>query len=68
MKKTVEKNGNERKINNKIALKGGTYSLTVTVIVLAILIVVNILANVLPANMTKLDISSSQLYSITSNT
>ena len=35
---------------------------------LAILIVVNIMASVLPANLTKLDISSSQLYSITSNT
>ncbi len=68
MKRNVEKNSNERRINNKIAFKGGTYSLIVTVIVLAILIVVNVMANVLPANMTKLDISSSQLYSITSNT
>ncbi len=68
MKQTVEKNSNARKINNRIAFKGGAYSLTMTVIVLAILIVVNVMANILPANMTKLDISSSQLYSITSNT
>ena len=50
------------------AFKGGTYSLAVTAIVLAILVAVNVMANVLPANLTKLDISSSQLYSITSNT
>ena len=68
MKQIEANKNNERKINNQIAFKGGTYSLTVTAIVLAILIVVNIMANVLPANMTKLDISSSQLYSITSNT
>lgn len=60
--------GEERKINRKIALQGGAYSLTVTVIVLAILIAVNVLVSVLPANLTKLDISASQLYSITSNT
>ena len=36
--------------------------------VLAILIVVNILASALPTTLTKYDISSSKLYSITSNT
>ena len=68
MKRIAENNGNDRKVKNQIAFKGGAYSLAVTAIVLAILIVVNIMANVLPATMTKLDISSSQLYSITSNT
>lgn len=62
------KKDEERKINHQIAFKGGTYSLAVTAIVLAILVMVNIMASVLPANLTKLDISSSQLYSITSNT
>lgn len=62
------KKEDERKINHQIALKGGAYSLTMTVIVLAILIAVNVFASVLPASMTKLDISSSKLYSITSNT
>ncbi len=51
-----------------LALKGGGYSLAVTAVVLAILIVVNIFASVIPVNYTKFDISSSQLYSITSNT
>lgn len=50
------------------AFRGGSYSMVLTAIVLAILIVVNLFASVLPANLTKLDISSSKLYSITSNT
>lgn len=53
---------------NKIALRGGSYSLIVIAVVLAILIVVNLFVNALPAALTKYDISSSKLYSITSNT
>lgn len=53
---------------NLIALKGGAYSAAVTLIVLAILIVCNVLVSMLPANMTKYDISATKLYSITSNT
>lgn len=55
-------------MKNKIALKGGSYSLMLTGIVLAILIAVNVLASVLPSTLTQLDISSTKLYSITSNT
>ena len=51
-----------------IAFKGGSYAIVMTALVLALLIVVNILAGALPANFTKLDISSSKLYSVTSNT
>lgn len=54
--------------HNRIALKGGSYSLLMTGIVLAILVVVNIFASVLPAAATQYDISSTKLYSITSNT
>lgn len=64
----IIKKDDERKINHQIAFKGGTYSLTITIIVLAILIGINVFVSVLPASMTKLDISSSKLYSITSNT
>ena len=53
---------------NRIAFKGGSYSLAITAIVLAILVVVNILATALPASVTRYDISASKLYSITSNT
>ena len=66
MKRSSEKS--EKLRLNKISTKGGAYALTVSVIVLAILVVVNIIASTLPATLTKLDISSSQLYSITSNT
>ena len=38
---------------NQIALKGGSYSLAMTGIVLAILVVVNIFASILPAAMTQ---------------
>ena len=53
---------------NQLALKGGSYSLIVTSVVLALLIVVNIFASAMPTTLTKFDISSSKLYSITSNT
>ena len=58
----------ERPGRNRIALRGGSYSLAITAVVLAILIVINILASVIPAAVTKYDISSTKLYSITSNT
>lgn len=58
----------EKILRNRIALQGGSYSLLITVIVLAILIAVNILVYVLPKSLTQLDISSTKLYSITSNT
>ena len=54
--------------NNQLALKGGSYSLIITAVLLAILIVVNIFAATMPTTLTKFDISSSKLYSITSNT
>ena len=53
---------------NRIAFQGGTYSLVITAVVLAILVVVNVLAAALPTTYTKFDISSTQLYSVTSNT
>ncbi len=58
----------KKTFRNQTALKGGSYSLMITALVLAILIVVNIFVSNLPASVTKLDISSSKLYSITSNT
>ncbi len=59
---------NKKMPRSTLALKGGAYTLAVTAVVLAILIVVNIFVSNLPASVTKLDISSSKLYSITSNT
>lgn len=53
---------------NRNALRGGSYSLVITAIVLAILIAVNVFVSALPKSKTSYDISSSKLYSITSNT
>ena len=50
-------------MKKNIAFKGGSYAIVLTCIVLALLVVVNLLANALPASLTKLDISSSKLYS-----
>ncbi len=55
-------------MKNRNAFRGGSYSLTISIVVLAILIVVNIFASALPTAVTKYDISASKLYSITSNT
>ncbi len=55
-------------IQSKNALKGGSYSMIMTVILLAVLMAVNILVSILPSSITKFDMSSSKLYSITSNT
>ena len=70
MKRMIRIDGQKKRYirQNQIALKGGSYSLMLTGIVLAILIAVNVLASVLPSTWTQLDISSAKLYSITSNT
>lgn len=59
---------NTKKSTRQLALKGGSYSMAVTAVVLGILIVINVLVSALPINFTNMDISSSKLYSITSNT
>ena len=53
---------------SRLAFQGGSYSLAVAAILLAILIALNILVSALPASATRYDISASKLYSITSNT
>ena len=59
---------NKKMHKNQLAFKGGFYSLAVTAVVLAIIIAVNIFVSTLATTLTKYDISSSKLYSITSNT
>ncbi len=53
---------------NRIAFRGGTYSIAITTVVLAIIITINIIVSSLPKTITKYDTSSSKLYSITSDT
>lgn len=55
-------------VRRSIAAKGGSYSIAVTAIVLAILIAVNVLVSALPGSVTKYDITSTNLYSVTSGT
>ena len=52
----------------RIASRGGTYTLALSALVLAILIAVNVLFSVLPKSLTRYDISAGKLYSVTSNT
>lgn len=65
MKKMKKKNN---VIKSRLALKAGSYSFVVSVIVLAILVAVNVLASVIPTSAMKYDMSSTKLYSISSNT
>ena len=55
-------------IRSQVALMGGSYSLIISAVVLALLIVANLFVTALPTTLTKYDISSTKLYSITSNT
>lgn len=53
---------------SRIARQGGSWSLVMTAVVLAILVAVNVLFSVLPTSLTRYDISAAKLYSVTSNT
>lgn len=68
MKKIKLPNKSDQRTRGRIAFLGGSYSLALTGTVLAILVAVNVLAEALPAALTQFDISSTKLYSITSNT
>ena len=56
-----------RQLTTRTAKVGG-YSFALGVVVLAILVAVNVLAGVLPSQYTQIDISASQLYSLTADT
>ena len=60
--------GPDKTERSRVAFQGGAYSVAITAIVLALLVVVNLLVSLLPTALTRFDISSSKLYSITSNT
>ena len=55
-------------LTRRTSVRGGTYSIVITAIVLAILVALNVLMSVLPSSYTEYDISASKLYSVTSNT
>lgn len=62
------KNKPHKKSGVSNASKGGFYSFFVTIIVLAILVMVNVFASAIPSTYTSYDISAAQLYSVTGNT
>lgn len=66
--KKPQKKSSPAPVHSQVALLGGSYSLIISAVVLALLIVVNLFVSALPTTLTKYDISSTQLYSITSNT
>ncbi|MCD8231012.1 MAG: GldG family protein [Clostridiales bacterium] len=58
---------NKDALNTRTAKVGG-YSFIVTIVVLAILILINVAVSKLPSTWTQFDISAAQLYSVTSST
>ena len=68
LNKKPQKKSSPAPVHSQVALLGGSYSLIISAVVLALLIVVNLFVSALPTTLTKYDISSTQLYSITSNT
>lgn len=53
---------------NKKALKNGSYSVLSTVLVVAVLILINLVVGELPEKYTQIDLSDTQLYTITDET
>ena len=58
---------NNTKLTTKY-LKTGGYSVLISVVAIAIIIVINLFVNQLPASVTQIDMSSSDLLSITDTT
>ena len=58
---------NRQSLSTRTARVGG-YSFVLSLVVLAILVAVNVLAEKLPSSWTQFDISAAQLYSLTADT
>lgn len=56
------------KINRSIEFRNGTYSSIVTIVVIALVIVVNLLVNALPASITTFETNGVDYYSISDST
>ena len=68
MKFIHSKKSADQNPGSRAAFRGGSYTMAMTAVVLAVVVAVNLFAGMLPASLTKFDISASQLYSVTSNT
>lgn len=53
---------------NKKALKNGTYSMTYTLILIAVIVVINLITAEIPEKYTQIDVSSQKLYTISDDT
>ena len=49
----------------KKSLKNGSYSILITLIVIAAAVVLNVIIKTLPENLTQLDFSTNKLYTLT---
>lgn len=58
----------ESRFINKKSLRNGSYSMIVTALVLAIIVIVNLVVNNLPSTYTKLDFSQTKLFTISEET
>lgn len=63
--KNIEKSP---KFVNKRSLKNGSYSMAVSVLVIAIIVIVNLVVNNLPSTYTKFDLSDTKLFTISDET
>lgn len=49
---------------NKKSLKNGSYSMALTAIVIAVLVVINLIVGQIPEKYTQVDVSTQKLYTI----
>lgn len=56
------------KIVNKRSLKNGSYSMMITALVIAIIVIINLVVNSLPSTYTKFDLSDTKLFTISDET
>ena len=52
----------------KKSLKNGSYSILITLIVIAAAVVLNVIIKTLPENLTQLDFSTNKLYTLSDTT
>ena len=64
IKKKKEKKPSGKKISSVVQLKNGSFSLAVTAIVLAIIVVVNLIIGQLPSKLLNWDLSETGIFSV----
>lgn len=55
---------NTKQLFSSLQFKNGTYSVGMTAIIVAIVVVINLMVNQLPSNIKKIDMSSNKIYTI----